>query len=120
MKRFLLILLLIALPFQVTWSAVGSYCQDEKAPMSQHFGHHQHEAQFTSMADTADSADQQKSGNSMDECGFCHLSCTKFLPALPSLNAPAPDTVAFSPLASCIYLSPTLSPAEDPDWKLAA
>jgi hypothetical protein len=117
MKRLLLILMMIALPFQVSWAAVGSYCQDEKVPVSQHFGHHQHAAQFKSIAD---SADHEKSSNSADECGFCHLSCTKFLPALPSLTAPTANTVEFSPPASRIYLSPTISPAEDPDWTLAA
>jgi hypothetical protein len=124
MKRLLLILLLIALPFQVSWAAVGAYCQSEKTTASQHFGHHKHaaefKAEFKSISLSDSSTDQEKSTGNVEECGFCHLSCTKFLTLVPSLIAPGQNGAEFPLPAPRIYRSPTVSPAEDPDWTLAA
>jgi hypothetical protein len=40
MRRWLSILILVFLPFQFTWAAVGGYCQHETGAAAQHFGHH--------------------------------------------------------------------------------
>jgi hypothetical protein len=116
MKHFLLIFLMFALPFQVSWAAVGTYCQNEKGPVAEHFGHHKHVAEQNAESKT----DQDQSLNNVDECGFCHLSCIKFLPVIPSLVTPAQKGAGFPLPAPRIYSSPTISPAEDPDWTLAA
>lgn len=133
MKRLLLILLLIALPFQVSWAAVGGYCQSgqsgqgERIGASRHFGHHQHAKpiqqtqkiqQIQAASDTI--SDKAPAPGDGDECGFCHLSCTKFLTVVAPLPAAIPDSVSFSPSVSRIYISPTISPVDDPDWMRAA
>lgn len=45
MRRFaVLVLLLLALPLQYSWAAVGAYCQHgDSAGVQWHFGHHTHE-----------------------------------------------------------------------------
>ncbi len=122
MKRLLLVLLMVVMPFQVSWAAVSAYCQDEKIAVSidvsQHPGHHEHAEKVASQADKSN--DQQKSIANADECSFCHLSCVKFFTVASSLATPVRDEARFPRSAPHIYISPTISPAEDPDWTLAA
>lgn len=39
MKRWLFILLMLALPLQLSFAAVASYCGHEEGAAAQHFGH---------------------------------------------------------------------------------
>jgi hypothetical protein len=116
MKRLILILLLTILPFQLSWAALASYCQDEKASISQqsqqslqtpqHFGHHDH-------------AVKDKSDSASAECETCHLSCTKFFLPLPVMGTPVQNGALYTALASPIYLCPVATPPEEPDWHRA-
>ena len=45
MRRWLATLLLVLLPFQFSWAAVGGYCQHETGAAAKHFGHHNHQHQ---------------------------------------------------------------------------
>lgn len=42
MRRLAVFLLLLALPLQYSWAAVGAYCQHEENAAEWHFGHHVH------------------------------------------------------------------------------
>jgi hypothetical protein len=132
MKRLILILLLAILPYQLSWAALASYCQDEKAPISQqsrqfpltpkqqtpqHFGHHDHAAQVKSAS--AKEGEKDKSDSVSAECEICHLSCTKFFLALPVMGTPAENSALYAAQPSPIYLCPVTALPEEPDWHRA-
>lgn len=69
MRRFLIICLLLVLPFQVTWAAVASYCTHETGAAAKHFGHHEHEHH-------AQKSEPAKDGAKLaidKDCMVCHL-----------------------------------------------
>ncbi len=73
MKRLLTILLLVLIPLQVTWAAVGVYCQHESDMVTQHIGHHTHEHKSdSSSTDKSDSTSKSVFDN---DCGTCHAGC---------------------------------------------
>jgi hypothetical protein len=43
MRRWLTILLLFLLPFQLSWAASAAYCQHERDAQGGHWGHHEHQ-----------------------------------------------------------------------------
>jgi hypothetical protein len=118
MKRLILIFLLAILPFQLSWAALASYCQDESASQTlqtpQHFGHHDHAAQIKSAS--AKAGEKDKSDSTSAECETCHLSCTKFFLPLPVTGTPVENRVLYTAQASPIYLCPVATPPEEPDW----
>lgn len=57
MKNILVLLLMIMLPLQASWSAAAVFCQHETT-LSGHWGHHQHEPD-ASCSTNASNADQQ-------------------------------------------------------------
>lgn len=103
MKKFLLIFLLFALPFQYSWAAAATYCQHEKAHTS-HFGHHSHHhvAQAEKLAEKSD--EKSKLATLDDDCGYCHLSCqvtpTSVTPDLTVPQALAPPVLQLSSFSS--------------------
>ena len=101
-KKLLLILLLLALPFQYSWAAAAAYCQHEKTHIS-HFGHHshQHAAHAVKLAEKAD--EKSKLPALDNDCGYCHLSCqvtpTSVAPDLavpPAVGPPVLRMILFS------------------------
>jgi len=67
-KKFLIILLLIAMPFQYAGAAAARYCTHEKGTLS-HFGHHTHQHK----AQLAQSDSGSKSKMADTDCESCHL-----------------------------------------------
>ena len=67
MKKFVLILLLLVLPLQMSWAAASAYCQHEQGNHAWHLGHHVHQHKAS-----ADSAGQQDSGKVHSDCSACH------------------------------------------------
>ncbi len=116
MRRWLAIILLAFVPFQVSWTAVASYCPHEPTTESSHLGHHehQHNADLTQSAD--ESAEEQKAPGSVDlDCVNCHgWSGAMPLPAaalLPPLNTSRPV-----PLVAVFEPAHAPSPPERPQW----
>ena len=97
MKRLLLTFLLLILPFQISWAVVAPYCQHEKAPSVQHFGHHEHEHQPSQDVDGEGVAEVHS------DCGFCHLSMSSMLLQLAQM-VPSPNT-AFIESPPVVYRS---------------
>ena len=107
MRKFLIILALLALSIQTSYATVAGYCQEELTAAS-HAAHHEHE-EVASNASTSDSASYDS------DCGVCHLAHS------PALNS----TFSIS-IASTIFhyedtrvdflvdVSPT--PPEKPNW----
>lgn len=96
MRRWLVIALLVLVPLQLSWAAVGAYCGHETDSRgAAHLGHHAHEHHAHSAdadADAAQAPDQAHAPPSLgqfdQDCGTCHLGMAA-LPvpatALPAL-----------------------------------
>lgn len=78
MRRWLSIVLLLMLPLQSGWAALGSYCQHETGIQAEHPGHHPHQHS----ASDADSSD----------AGGAHADCHSCLSA--GMNALLPGSLA--------------------------
>jgi hypothetical protein len=82
MRRWLLLLLLVAMPFQMVWGSVAQYCAHETSVESKkHLGHHEH--QHEAAADAAATLDIDPGAvttNDLD-CGICHLGASVSLTA---------------------------------------
>jgi cytochrome c553 len=73
-KKFILMLLLLAVTFQSAWAANGAYCRHEDGAASFHFGHHSHRHQGH-----VDASDKKAS------FGKIHFDCTSCHAASPAL-----------------------------------
>jgi hypothetical protein len=112
-KKFLLIFLLMLLPFQGSWAAAAAYCPHEGERTAQHFGH-QHAAQ-ASAADDTGPVDQGQHG----DCSYCHLSCqAAFVTA--ALPLTATDGVTYFAARPYFYSSPIPDGPKRPDRHLVA
>ncbi len=127
MRRWLVLFLLVLLPLQFTWSAAAAYCEHESEHEStrqaQHFGHHVHAhgdaAGDASHAKKPAGADKAKGKLTVDsDCGNCHLSAAKPVPATTmSLAGPATRL----PRAGADKRFSTRAPdhPERPNWRIA-
>ena len=114
MKKLLLILLLIAIPFQFSWAAAAVYCQHEQAP-SGHFGHHSHQHQAGADKDDASKPLKKYHG----DCEYCHLfSHASFISSV----AEQPRDTAQDHLLPTArdYLSHIPAPPKRPNWQRRA
>ncbi len=113
MRRWLLVLLLVLLPLQLTWAAVGVYCTHERQPTAQHLGHHQHEHAASASGQAISTfVDVASVGH---DCGVCHANCSvafQTTSSLPNLNS--------VPIRSDIRLASYLTRYQDlperPQW----
>ncbi|TWO67994.1 cobalt-zinc-cadmium resistance protein [Caenimonas sedimenti] len=71
MRRWLLILLLCLLPYQMVWAAAAPYCAHEPEVKVQHLGHHEHKHQA---ADAQAEGDDGPAGSFHADCESCHLA----------------------------------------------
>lgn len=110
MKKLLLLLLLVVLPLQATWTLAAGYCSHEGNLGSGHFGHHQHQAH-------ADTSDDLPTGNSSAvDHASCHASPAGML--FSAILAPA-LTVTSDAHQTLHHLSPKfvyLDEPERPKW----
>ena len=93
MRRLFAIFLLVLLPLQFAWAAVGVYCQHETGAAAKHFGHHDH--QHKSDVGHGDKADANASGGTDSDCGVCHAGCSAviFGETQASVRSTAPAVV---------------------------
>ena len=70
MKRWLILILMLLLPFTWSYVAAGEYCQHETGSAAAHFGHHDH--QHHDPADSVPEKPSQKDASSKHaDCGAC-------------------------------------------------
>lgn len=101
-KKWLLILLLLVLPLQISWAAAAVYCQHEQEAAVAHIGHHEH--QHPAQVDASDDQDGQNELPQVhSDCGYCHgVSQAAFLSHLSPMMMPTglltaePHSHAFS------------------------
>ncbi|WP_370589974.1 cobalt-zinc-cadmium resistance protein [Undibacterium sp. 14-3-2] len=70
-------MLLVLVPFQISWAVAGEYCQHENGSIMVHFGHHAHHHQSNS-----DQPDSKHAGNLSklhSDCGSCHTTILALL-----------------------------------------
>ena len=126
MRRCLSILLLVFMPLQFSWAAVGTYCEHESGTRAQHFGHHEHKHEHKQRQASGESVEASKGklasvlsgvlAGAVDvaDCHF-HCQCTVDLPAVLVMpivigsQAPTDWTVADA-------IAPVLSRPERPQW----
>lgn len=112
MRRYLVILLLVLLPFQMTWSAVGVYCQHEQGIAAKHVGHHDHQHKQGKQSSKA-------AGGVDADCNYCHVG---------SVNLPSASSLLATPTVSLLISLPVLPSLpsavphkpERPKWTLIA
>jgi hypothetical protein len=76
MRRILVILMLMLLPFQFVWGAAAGYCQHEQGADVGHFGHHVHKHQGKMLKAGDPTPDKKNIAGSDDpDCASCHLTC---------------------------------------------
>lgn len=116
MRRFLILFLLFALPLQVSWAAVATYCKHESGAAAQHFGHHEHEHQ----ANQPEPANDPSTLTVDNDCVACHLASAGILPvALSSMPSEPPRAERLGRhIALISYLLPDRP--ERPKWVRAA
>ena len=122
MRRWLSILLLVFLPFQFSWAAVGTYCEHESGARAKHFGHHEHEHKHKHQQPAGESGEASKvklggaSNEALDvaDCHF-HCQCTVDLPA--ALGMPMViGSHALTDWTMADAIAPVLSRPERPQW----
>ena len=68
MRRWFAIFLLVLLPVQLGWAALGVYCAHESGAAANHFGHHGHRH---TAGDSVDEKGSTAKGAHVD-CASCH------------------------------------------------
>lgn len=89
MRRFVLIVVLLLLPFQWAWAAASAYCVHEPSTAASHWGHHEHKCRD---AHAKDGKAGSKAAVDAD-CSVCHLGAMPWLDFAqlpPVLDVPQP------------------------------
>lgn len=116
MRRLLLILMLLIMPFQASWGAASVYCSHESGAAAQHFGHHSHQHK----AEADDSKDTKPLSVVDADCAFCQFSNAGMF-AFPAHAIPmiSPQTQSPSLGADSFAVIRPERP-ERPNWDRAA
>ena len=118
MRRLLVILMIVVLPFQLSWAAAATYCQHESSSVVSHFGHHVHK--HLAKAGDAKSDTSPSKLLSDDDCSVCHLGGVGIV-SMSSVSFHA--AMATSDTAHGIAPLPTSTRPERPErpkWTRAA
>ena len=83
MHRWILVFMLLVVPFQLVWASAAPYCAHESGvSVDKHFGHHQHTHvagdEFVSSTDDTGNA----AGAHQADCESCHLGSSAFMPSV--------------------------------------
>lgn len=89
MHRWLLVFLLLVVPFQLVWASAAPYCAHESGVSAKkHFGHHEHKHQAGGEVVSATDDADDTTGAFHADCESCHLGSSAFmLAATPAVEA---------------------------------
>lgn len=121
MRRILVILMLVLLPFQFVWGAATSYCQHEQGAGVGHFGHHVHKHQGKVLKVGEPTPDTKTITSYGDlDCASCHL--TSVSPVVMHTAVRFSSELSAAPSAALSSQQPLYIPhsIERPKWTLAA
>ncbi|WP_345245050.1 heavy metal resistance regulator [Pigmentiphaga soli] len=111
MRRALVILLLVlAVPFQGAWSAAARYCVDGDGAAQTHFGHHTH----IDIGDDGHGAAKQPVHGDCVACHFVSMHAVFADTAMPMTDM-AVAAIRFAPLHDAFESRPAAVP-ERPKW----
>jgi hypothetical protein len=94
MRRWLLVFLLILLPFQLSWAASAAYCQHERDTQPEHWGHHEDEPRGTDRTHTGDGAKKNTTtqpNGAVAHCIVAHFGCAQHVDVAAGDTAGAPQ-----------------------------
>jgi hypothetical protein len=129
MRAFLIALLLIVVPLQASWAAVGGYCLHESGTAAQHVGHHEHQHEHQLESDFAndnpaknvveETTPLNSSGIADSDCAVCHATACAILSTsiVPPHAELLSATVSRPPDQA---LSAIAYPPERPNWPTLA
>jgi hypothetical protein len=104
------------LPIQLSWAAVAAYCGHESDTQAQHLGHHEHQHDDASDAQTAGDPSDKDGLAALDfDCGHCHTSCCG-MPALLGALTPLAITSQLATPVEGSLRTLAQSPPERPQW----
>lgn len=113
MRRWLAILFMVLIPFQLGWAAVSAYCQHESGAAADHLGHHEHRH----VGDDRDFGSD--AGAAHVDCGFCHAAGAAALTS--SAHSPVLDSPPTELAPSRVRIpAPHPTEPERPKWPRAA
>ncbi|MBT9455345.1 MAG: hypothetical protein IV097_01860 [Burkholderiaceae bacterium] len=120
MRRYMLIVLLIVLPFQFCWAAAATYCSHESNASVSHFGHHGHQHRADGHADTGKNVKAKIAPIVLDDdCSVCHSCAAPSI--LPSVLAHVePFHTVFTRSEYLLFDSCVPSGLERPDRSIVA
>lgn len=120
MRRYIVLLLLIVLPFQFCWAAAATYCSHESSAAVTHFGHHGHQHQAKGQGDAGANVKAKVAPIVLDDdCSVCHSCAAPGL--LPSpLSHAEPFSTALALPVVLLFDSYVPSGLERPDRSIAA
>ena len=113
-KKILLIVLMLILPVQYSWSAAALYCQHEQNAPS-HFGHHAH--QHTMEPDAPSGHDKVKGADA--DCEYCHFFSHAFFVPFDARPPAVPESTHVARRA-VVYTSHIPRKPPRPNWLLVA
>lgn len=101
MQRFLLILLLVVVPFQFSWAGAEGYCQHEDGKVTLHFGHHSHADRESGDPVKLPSGDSADSGlhHPLFKAGFAYEITLPALTSFVPFDDPDNHFTSFIPSA---------------------
>ena len=117
MARWLLVILLFALPAQFAAATLAGYCAHEKTPATFHLGHHAHEhsaADGGSPGQSDDPEPAQSSATDHADCSGCHANVVQ-LGALPQ-DALAPADRGLLLTIPLVFSSRIEQDIDRPKW----
>ena len=119
MRRFVIVFLLMVMPFQWSWAVAGGICEHETGKATQHFGHHNHEHDAKAVKAGKTPAESKNPGVGVDaDCAYCHLLVAESSApshALASALADASHRVSTLPLIASLLADEP----ERPKWHSA-
>ena len=102
MKRWLILILMLLLPFTWSYVAAGEYCQHETGAAAAHFGHHEHQ-HHDQEGSSADKTSKKDASSKHADCGACQQAPAK---ALPQQAAVLPMDVGSTILPDNLFILP--------------
>jgi cytochrome c553 len=123
MRRWLLIFLLVLLPFQFSWASASAYCQHERDTQPEHWGHHESETRGTDRSHSGEGAQKNSSTQPnavVGECAVCHAGYAQHADAsVAPVLAAVHVTQALRAMPAERFASHISDVPLRPDWSLA-
>ena len=116
MRRWLAIFLLVLLPAQLGWAAVGVYCAHESGAAADHFGHHAHRH-------TEDDKGKEKGGltkGAHADCASCQVVGSSVVASESGALCPQHQASLPIDITPACSLAEHLAEPERPKWGRSA